>query len=352
MPGRILSKLVESPRTGALRRLIACRTHSASAARIAGQKTGLAKNAHKKLDVNDNLSLEAGSFFHMIGHGKRGARDVHRSPSAHRSAHGRVHPRRGAARAGTAACAQAAPGAAGALPLFNPLRLSWNPLPLAAQLARADCGLSDRRRAAHRQPAAPARAGGRRLHGRGRAGVRGLRRRQRRRAWTLSARGCAGTGGPGLRAPAKEAYPLPLGHRADPGAGRAPRGLPRPDRHRQPVAGASQRPAGADRGGAGDAEPYPACAGAGCGRAAPSALRRAGRRGGADMLQARPRSLPQRCGRAGGGAALLGGRLSGAHPRARARAGAAGVCRGCRPQRRQKFHTSFCKEVLLCLSQT
>ena len=326
--------------------------HPPSAARAAVQKSALTKNACKKLEVNDNLSLEAGSFFHMIGHGKRGARDVHRSHSAHRSAHGRVHPHRSSACAGTAACAKAAPGVAGALPLFDPLRPSWKPLPLAAQLARADCRLPDRRRAAHRQPATPARAGGRRLHGRGRAGVRGLRRRQRRRAGTLFARGGAGTDRAAGGAPAKAAYPLPLGHRADPGAGRAPRRLPRLDRHRQPPAGAQNRPAGADRGGGGDAPACAARAGAGRGRAALPALRRAGRRGGTDLLQARPRPLSQQLRRGGGGPALLGGRLSGAHSWARARAGSPGVCRGRRSQRGQKSHTSFCKEVLLCLSQT
>ena len=286
----------------------------------------------------------------MIGHGKRGARDVPGSCSAHRSADGRLHPHRGAARAGTAASAPAASRAASALLLFHPLLF---PRPgLAAQLGRPERILPDRRRAAHRQPSPPARAGGGVLHGRGRICVRGLRRSQRRRAGALPAHGGAGTAGPGLRTAAQAAYPLPLGHRADPREGRAPRGLSRPDRHRQPPAGAQKRPAGADRGGAGDAPACAACTRPRPGRAAIPALRRAGRFGGADLLSARPRPLPQRCGRAGGGSALLGGRLSGAHSGAGAGAGAAGVCRGRRLRRGSKFHTSFCKEVLLCLSQT
>ena len=286
----------------------------------------------------------------MIGHGKRGARDVPGSCSARRSADGRLHPHRGAARAGTAASASAASRAASALLLFHPLLF---PRPgLAAQLGRPERILPDRRRAAHRQPSPPARAGGGVLHGCGRICVRGLCRSQRRRAGALSPCGCAGTGGAVLRAASKAAYPLPLGHRADPGEGRAPRGLPRADRHRQPPAGAQKRPAGADRGGAGDAPACAACTRPRPGRAAIPALRRAGRRGGADLLQARPRPLSQQLRRGGGGPALLGGRLSGAHSRARARAGSPGVCRGCRSQRGQKFHTSFCKEVLLCLSQT
>ena len=258
---------------------------------------------------------------------------------------------RGSACAGSIAPAAAAAGAACADDLFDPRRLSRKAADLVADLARADRLLPAVLCAVDRQPAPQAGAGGGGLHVRRSAAVRRLRKRQRRRPRALSAAGAVGPGSAADHPAAAQAYPLPMGHRAVFGEGRAVRIRSRADRHRQPSAGAQDRPARRDRGGARHA---PACAAhppAGCGRAALPPLRYVGRCGRAQLLPPRPPAVSLRAGGLARGPALLGGRLSGAHSRTHPRTGAPGVCRGRRARVRYTF-LSFYKGVHLCLSQT
>ena len=258
---------------------------------------------------------------------------------------------RGSACAGSTAPAAAAAGAACAADLFDPRRLSRKAADLVADLAGAVRLLSAVLRAADRQPAPQAGVGGGGLHVRRSAGVRRLRKRQRRRPRALSAAGAVGAGGAADHSAAAQAYPLPMGHRAVFGEGRAVRIRSRADRHRQPAAGAQIRPARRDRGGARHAPARAAHPPAGCERAALPPLRRAGRCGRAQLLPTRPLAVSLRARGAARGSALLGGRLSGAHSRTHPRAGASGVCRGRRARVRYTF-LSFYKGVHLCLSQT
>ena len=258
---------------------------------------------------------------------------------------------RGSACAGSPPPVATVAGAACAAELFDPRRLSRKAADLVADLAWTGSLLPAVLRAADRQPAPQAGAGGGGLHVRRSAGVRRLRKRQRRRAGALSAAGAVGSGGSFDHSPAAQAYPLPMEHRAVLGEGRAVRIRSRADRHRQPAAGAQIRPARRDRGGARHAPARAAHPPAGCERAALPPLRRAGRCGRAQLLPTRPPAVSLRAGDAARSPALLGGRLSGTHSRTHPRAGASGVCRGRRARVRYTF-LSFYKGVHLCLSQT